>query len=168
MTPDFKALCADISQEFPRFELVRKRGSWAMRLFGLVLGERFLTTYVSTIGSRVYVPDEFDGWTEASRCVVLRHERVHMRQSRRLTFLLFTLLYALVPLPLGLAYCRARFEMEAYAESLQAFKDYDMDYSSDHRREWFLRQFTTGMYVWMWPFKGVLNRWFDEAVAGLK
>ncbi len=168
ITPDFAALCAEVKAEFPSFSIAKKSGSWWLSLVGKVLGQQFMTSYVTTIMDTVYVPDDFDTWSDAGKCAILRHERVHMRQAARLTYPVFAFLYMFVFLPLGLAYLRARFEMEAYTESLQAFKDYGMDYSSDARKQWLLTQFVTSAYGWMWPFPGTVGGWFDSAVASLK
>ena len=51
--------------------------------------------------------------SDIARTVLLRHERVHLRQRRRYGFLPFAILYLIPLLPLGLAYFRARFEWEA-------------------------------------------------------
>lgn len=167
MTPDFKALCAETTTEFPKFKIANKQESQFMKSIALVMGKRFMTNYITTIHTTVYVPDGFDRWTEASKCALLRHERVHMRQARKWTFPLYAVLYLLAYLPLGLAYFRARMEWEAYEESLAAFKDYGLDYSSDGRRAWLVEQFTSSAYGWMWPFPKTVTKWFDDAVAKL-
>src|SRR5262249_12017322 len=90
---------------------------WALT-FG---GQRtYRTDYVATLGHTIYVPADFDRWEPAHALSVLRHELVHVAQFERWGFLGMVLLYGLLPLPLGLAYGRARLEWEAYRETLRA------------------------------------------------
>jgi hypothetical protein len=167
LTPDVNAIKAEIKSEFPAFTVVNKADSTLMKLLSHVMVSTFMTNFTTTIGNTVYVPDEFESWSPASQCAVLRHERVHMRQARRLTFPLFAFLYLLVFFPLGLAYFRAKFEMEAYAESLAAYKDYGRSYSDAETKAWVTGEFTGASYGWMWPFSSTINAWFDSTVAAL-
>lgn len=166
-TPDVVAVKADITKEFPSFKIAKKSDNRFMKLLAKLLGKQFMTSYVTTIGHTVYVPDTWDAWSAVAQCAVLRHERVHMRQARRLTMPVFTALYLLVFFPVGLAYWRARLEMEAYCESLAAFKEYGADYSSDDRKAWLVKQFTTSAYGYMWPFPRVIEGWFKKAMKKL-
>jgi hypothetical protein len=93
-----------------------------------------------------------------------------MRQFRRFTLLGMAILYLLVPLPMGLSYFHARFEKEAYAESMRAASEI---YGGDHietarYRDRILEQFYGPSYGWMWPFKGHLNRWYDSIVEEIR
>ena len=167
LTPDLTAIKAEVKSEFPKFQTVYKRDSWLMRALSVLMVSTFMDSFVTTIGNTVYLPNYWDEYDAATQCGLLRHERVHMRQARRLTFPLFAFLYLLVFLPVGLAYFRARFEMEAYTESLAADKDYGDDFSSDEKKAWLLNQFTSGNYGWMWPFPKTVEGWIDDAVAKL-
>ena len=168
-------LLDDIRKEFPSFKLVAKQDSLFMKLiagflflitFGLQ--RKFMTEYITTVGCHVYVPPRWykDGYV--SRMIVLRHERIHMRQRRRYTMPLFTLLYVLLPLPGGLAYFRAKFEMEAYEETLKAIVDLCHDgaerVTSAELRDEILSYFIGASYCWMWPFRKRLERWYADAV----
>jgi hypothetical protein len=101
--------------------------------------------------------------------VTLRHELIHLRQFRRYTLFGMAFLYLLVPLPLGLAWFRARFEWEAYRESIRAAAELHgrAHVEAPAFRERILGQFTSGAYGWMWPFRGQLERWYDAALRGL-
>lgn len=166
ITADYAALCAEVKAEFPKFKIAKKSGNWFLRLVGHVMGQQFMTNYITTIVNTVYVPDDWDTWADDSKSVIIRHERVHMRQSRKLTYPFYAFLYLLV-MPMFLSYFRAKLEMEAYTESLKAFKDYGMDYNSPYRKQWLVNQYVTGAYGWMWPFPKTVGRWFDEAVSKL-
>ena len=124
----------------------------------------------TTIGQTVYVTADWDDRAAEQRYVTMRHELVHMRQFRRYTLPGMAFLYLLVPLPLGLAWFRARFEKEAYAESIRAWAEvFGPAYPRRPEiREHVLRQFTSGSYGWMWPFPRAFDRWFDEAMADIR
>ena len=78
-----------------------------------------------------------------------------------------TLLYLFLPLPLGLAYGRARMEWEAYEETIVAtceLKGPEAARSPSLRRH-IVSQFTSANYGWMWPFRATVERWYDQALA---
>lgn len=164
---------AEILREFPAFREVRKADSRLMKaissfLKAVTLGgmSSFMDRYTTTIGTTVYTPEGWDSWDDASRCAILRHERVHMRQAARHGMLLFSVLYLLPLFPLGLAWFRARFEQEAYEESIAASLELRGSHSamSPEFKERMVRQFTGPAYGYMWPFKGSVEKWFDDAL----
>lgn len=169
-------LLAAMRREFPRFRVVEKRGDRLSRaidvaLKGLTLGgqSRYLSHYHTVIGDTLYVPD---GWDEAAaidRIITLRHERVHLRQRRRYTMAGMTLWYLAGPLPLGLSWGRARIEWEAYEETLRATLELKGRAAllSPALRRHVVEQFVGPAYGWMWPFRGQIERWYDEAVERL-
>lgn len=172
----YRQLLADIAAEFPRFRLVRKDRSWLQRGIDLFLRlvtlggqSRYLDGYVTTIGQRVYVPRDWEARPAAERCLVLLHERVHLRQFRRFGLPLMAVLYLLFPLPFGLAWARMRFEREAYEETLRATAAwYGRAAVCDPGfRAHIVEQFISGAYGWMWPFRRAIERWYDGVVAAL-
>ena len=165
----------DIRAEFPHYRIVYKELSPLMRMVGLLLflltagaQRSFMSDYVTTIGTTVYVPFKWDAWTDDIKIGVLLHERVHMRQAKKYTFPLYAFLYLFVPLPLGLAYFRMRFEREAYEETIRYDLETRPKLLDPERLALFRRviidQFTTGAYGWMWPFRHQLECWFDDVV----
>jgi hypothetical protein len=172
----YQALLDEIGTEFPRFRIVKKHESTFQRAIGAALtavtfgGQRvYLTSYQTTIGFTVYVTPDWDTLPADQRYVTMRHERAHLRQFRRYTLVGMAFLYLLVPLPLGLAYCRARFEWEGYAESIRASAEV---YGRAHVesaafKENIVRQFTSGAYGWMWPFPRRVRAWIDAEIAAL-
>jgi len=164
---------AEMRAEFPHFTLVYKRDSWVCHVLHVALlvvtlgGQRlFLTGYYTVLGDTLYVPDSWDQLGDADRVILLRHERVHLRQRRRYGSLGMTLLYLLPFFPLGLAYGRARIEWEAYTETLRATLELRGEHAlrSPALKERIVSQFTSAAYGWMWPFKATVEGWFDEAV----
>ncbi len=170
------ALLADMRREFPRFRIVPKSKSPLSRsidvaLRCLTLGgqRRYMTHFHTVIGDTLYVPACWHDTPALDKIITLRHERVHLRQRRRYTMAGMTLLYLVLPLPLGLAYGRARIEWEAYAETLRA--THELKGAAAARcpglRAHIVSQFVGPNYGWMWPFRGQVERWYDAALAAL-
>lgn len=177
MTTDARAalqrFVVEMQTEFPSFRIVKKERSSFAKAIDVALklvtlgGQReFMTRYYTVIGDTLYVPEGFDDIDPIDVVVTLRHERVHLRQRRRYTFLGMAVIYLMLPLPLGLAYGRARIEWEAYTETLRAVKELKGEEAlkSAELKERIVRQFTSAAYGWMWPFKSQVERWYDEAM----
>ncbi len=172
----YEALVDTLRAEFPRFRIVRKDRSGLHKaihyaLCAITVGQMtsYLDGYQTTIGRTVYVTSDWDDWDPERRYVTLRHEAVHLRQFRTFTLPGMALLYVLLPLPLGLAWFRAYFEKEAYAESIRAAAEvWGRDYPrrADYRSH-VIGQFTGAAYGWMWPFRAGLERWYDQVLASL-
>jgi hypothetical protein len=172
----YDRLLVEIQAEFPRFRLIPKAESAFQKLIHnalvvITFGQMrsYLSSYQTTLGQRIYVTPSWEARSHADRYMVLCHERIHMRQFRRFTWPGMTLLYLLVPMPMGLAYFRARFEMEAYAESMRAAAElYGKAHVEEPEfREHILKQFRGASYGWMWPFPGYLARWYQREVDKL-
>ena len=170
-------MLAELRDEFPRFRVVHKRDSLLSRAIDLLLRvltigaqRAYLTHYHTVLGDTLYLPDAWATETETARVIILRHERVHLRQRRRLGFLLFATLYLLPFFPLGLAYGRARLEWEAYRETLVATADLcGLDAArSSALRQHIIGRFCSGEYGWMWPFRKRVQRWYDHAILEIE
>ena len=122
--------------------------------------------YYTVLGDTLYVPDSWDQLGGADRIILLRHERVHLRQRRRYGALGMALLYLLPFFPLGLAYGRARIEWEAYTETLRATAELlGLDAARDPAlRQRIVSRFTGPDYGWMWPFRSQVERWYQAAL----
>ncbi|MCG8418732.1 MAG: hypothetical protein MJE77_12410 [Proteobacteria bacterium] len=172
----YNRLVEEIRREFPGFRVVRKDRSRFQQLlhYGLCLitlgrMRRYLDGYQTTIGRTVYVTPDWDCRDADDRYVTLRHERVHLRQFRRYTLIGMSFAYLLLPLPLGLAYCRARLEWEAYEETMRAAASL---FGIEHVRgpafrNRIIEQFTGPSYGWMWPFRRHVDAWYDSVLAAL-
>lgn len=166
-----------LRQEFPAFRIVPKHGNLfshsidlALKLVTLGAQRRYLTHYHTVIGYTLYVPPGWAQMSDVARVILLRHERVHLRQRRRYGFVLFAFLYLVPFLPLGLAYGRARLEWEAYRETLRATAELQgVAALADGRlKDEIIRRFVGGDYGWMWPFPGRVRAWIDEALAEIE
>lgn len=169
-------LLAEIRAEFPRFRLIKKAESRFQRIIHgalvvVTFGQMraYLDGYQTTIGNRIYVTPDWDERGADERYLILRHERIHLRQFRRFTLPGMAVLYLLLPLPAGLAWFRAKFEMEAYAESIRAGAAL---HGRDHVaagpfRDHIVAQFLGPSYGWMWPFRRAVNSWYDSILVSL-
>ena len=106
------------------------------------------------LGDTLYVPDSWDELGPDERAILLRHERVHLRQRRRYGTVGMALIYLLPIFPLGLAYGRARIEWEAYQETLRATLEHKgrTAVRDPLLRDRIVARFTGPAYGWMWPF----------------
>jgi hypothetical protein len=170
------ALLAELRGEFPAFRIRPKRGSAlsrcidiALRVLTLGAQHSYLTEYHTVLGHTLYVPDTWESASDVDRAIVLRHERVHLRQLRRYGTALLAFLYLVPWFPVGLAWGRARLEWEAYSETLRATAQYrGVDaLRNPELRARIVGRFVGGAYGFMWPFPRQVGRWFDEAVADL-
>jgi hypothetical protein len=177
MAGQTEAMLAEINGEFPRFGIVYKRNSLFSKVIDVALravtfnGQRhYMTRFHTVIGSTLYVPDSWDTTSDLDRVITLRHERVHLRQSRRYTAIGMAFLYLVPFVPLGLAYGRARIEWEAYAETVRAIAELKgLAAAEDPRlRKHILEQFTSASYGWMWPFREQLDRWYDALLVEVR
>jgi hypothetical protein len=177
MEARYSALLDEIAKEFPGFRVVKKDQSRFQRAIGAVLRvltfgaqKGYLTRYQTTIGRTVYVTPDWDDRPAAERYITMRHERVHLRQFRRWTLPGMAVAYVLLPFPVGVAWCRMRFERAGYEESIRAAAEvHGLRFVEEERyREYVIEQFTGGGYGWMWPFRAGLERWYDAVLASLK
>jgi hypothetical protein len=168
-------LLAEIVAEFPGFAVIPKRDSALQKLIARLLllvtfgGQRhYMTRYHTVLFGKLYVPDAWSAMDDGARYVLLRHERIHLRQRRRMGDVVMGFVY-LVPLfPIGLAWGRARIEWEAYLETIAATAEvYGLEAARKLEEE-IVQRFVGPDYGWMWPFPGTIRRWFRLAIDDLK
>jgi len=139
-----------------------------LRLVTLGSQSAYLDRYVTTLGNHIYVTPDWAQRSLGDRWVTLCHELVHVDQFARYGFVPMALAYLLLPLPMGLAWCRMRLEREAYAESVRATYELGGLPAAKALREHVVSQFVSGSYGWMWPFPSAMERWFDALIADLE
>jgi hypothetical protein len=172
----YDTLVAALQLEIPGFRIVRKDRSRlhraidvALRIVTLGKMRDYLGSYQTTIGKTVYVTADWESIDRLQRYVTLRHEAVHLRQFRTWSLPVMAVLYVLLPLPLGLAYFRARFEQAAYAETIRAAAEVwgaSLPRQAAYRAH-VIEQFTGPSYGWMWPFRSAIERWYDGVLSTL-
>lgn len=168
-------LLGEIRAEFPRFAIVRKRDSGLQRAIGVALaaitlgGQRsYMSRYHTVLFGRLYVPDAWERMDDDARYILLRHERVHLRQRRRMGDAAMAFVYMVPFFPLFLAWGRARIEWEAYVETIRATAEvHGLDAARGLEGE-IVRRYVGPDYGWMWPFPRTVRRWFREVVAGIE
>ena len=166
-----------IRTEFPAFRIVEKQGDrlshtldWLLKILTLGGQRQYLTHYHTVLGFTLYVPSAWQAASDVERAIVLRHERVHLRQRRRYGMALFAFLYLVPLLPLGLAWGRARLEWEAYSETLRATAELCglAAVGAPELRRKIVGRFTGGAYGWMWPFEAQVQRWYDRVLGEIE
>lgn len=142
----------------------------ALRIITFGRQDRFMSEYVTTLGRRIYVPEQWPTYPPAHRYLTLRHEAVHVRQFRRLTWPGMTLVYLLLPLPVGLAAGRAWLEWQAYRETLVATWQLHGEAAARDRRleDHIVERFTSADYAWMWLPGRQVRRWIAKTLDALE
>jgi hypothetical protein len=170
-----ESLLADIQREFPSFDVVPKRGDTLQRIIALLLavvtlgGQRhYLTRYHTVLFGKLYVPDAWRGMDDDARYILLRHERVHLRQRRRMGDFVMAFVYLVPFFPLFLAWGRARIEWEAYVETIRATAEVHGLDAARGLEDDIVRRYVGPDYGWMWPFPGTVRAWFREVLADLE
>ena len=168
-------LLAEIRAEFPTFRIVPKRGDSLQRAIAVLLavvtlgGQRsYLTRYHTVLFGKLYVPDAWGEMGDEARYILLRHERVHLRQRRRMGDLRMAIVYLLPFLPLFLAWGRARIEWEAYVETIVATAEVHGMAAARALEEEIVKRYVGPDYGWMWPFPHAIRRWFAEVIADIE
>jgi len=175
MSPRSDAFIDEIRSEFPRFRIRYKRDSKlqraidrALRLVTLGRMSTYATQYHTVLFGVLWVPDAWDRMSDVDRVILLRHERVHLRQRERMGDVLMGFVYLVPFFPLFLAYGRARIEWEAYEETITATAELLGFERAKALKPHIVRRFVSADYGWMWPFPHAVERWFDSHLATLE
>ena len=174
MMPLSDAFIAEMKREFPSFSIRYKRDSklqraihTALRVVTLDRMSTYATQYHTVLFGTLWVPDSWDRMSDVDRVILLRHERIHLRQRRRMGDVVMTFVYLVPFFPLFLAYGRARIEWEAYEETLAATAELVGIDAARALKGPIVSRFVGPDYGWMWPFPKTIERWFDEHIARL-
>jgi hypothetical protein len=170
-----EALLREIRDEFPAFAILPKRTSALQRAIAVALaiitlgGQRhYLTRYHTVLFGKLWVPDSWDSMGDDERYILLRHERIHLRQRRRMGDLTMAFVYLVPFFPLFLAWGRARIEWEAYVETIRATAEVRGLAAARALESEIVRRYTGPDYGWMWPFSSVVRGWFREVIDDLE
>lgn len=91
----FKEFESEMHKHY-NFDIKYKNQSLFMKFLGTLLffNKGFMTTFITTIGSTIYFPDEeFILKDEFGSCQILAHELVHVKQANKYSKILFSFLY---------------------------------------------------------------------------
>ncbi len=177
--PRAKALLASVTErlESRGVELVYKSDSRfqraidrALRVVTFGAMDSYLSSYVTTIGRTIYLPDDWEETSPGRRWETLEHELVHVEQFERYGLVGMAVLYLLVPLPMGLSWFRARLEWEAYRVTIRCVAELEgIEAARDASfREEIVRRFTGPDYGYMWPFARSVHRWIEGELATIE
>lgn len=158
---------------WPELKVVNKDQASLMKTIDVLLRvvtfgkmTTFMSGYVTTMGTTVYVPSDWEERNSTSKAVTMRHELVHLAQEKRLGTLLYRLSYVFWVLPCVFSIGRRNLEREAYEETLRAYTEYfgRSVVKSSLLRKHIIEQFTSASYCWMWPWKRSNDAWYDSVV----
>lgn len=177
----------------PDAKIVKKSESWLIKAIGWLLkpfNPDFMSTYITTLGRIIYVPDQFFQEDEDQCLGVLAHETQHIIDYQKnpvwfsLSYLfpqclaalslfalfgllnpwMFLFLLALgflAPLPAPFRY---QYELRGYRVSIllgRVFYRYGPSEMSQIK-DWFKKQMTTGNYYFAWPFATKIDQDLED------
>lgn len=167
----------DLQSKYPRLQLVNKADHLLSRIIArllwlLTLGRQrsYLEGVVTTLGSTVYLPRDWQQRSDKEKYLVMRHEAVHLAQFQRYGWFIMGIMYLCWPLPFGLAYGRARLEWEAYEESIRAIAELEglQAARSQKLKDMIIKHFISANYGWMWPFPRMVESWFSASLRKIE
>ncbi len=173
----YQSYVVELARELGELVVIQKRDSRLCLLIDKVLRaltfgkqDRFLSSYTTTLGRRIYVPDDWRYLPALERYLILRHEAVHVRQFKRFTFPGMVLLYLLLPLPFGFAGGRAWLEWQGYRETLVATWQVRGREAAmkPELTDFIVKRFTGADYGWMWVFGGTVRRAIRKTLEKLE
>jgi hypothetical protein len=140
-----------------------------LNFFVRLFNKTFMTTYATTICNRVYIPRSWLG--RDLRRLLVHEVGGHVRQCRAcglgihpwVGFPLYTLLYAILFFPVGLAYFRYRFELGADAKAWAwSLRNGETVTDIKKRAESFAQTVASWDYLKPWPATLVWNGFMDK------
>lgn len=177
MTPSerYNILLKDLLDEGITIEPKASKWYWkaiASILLVISFGQiKFMESSTTTIGNVIGTPSSWESFPDASKYETLLHETRHIRQYKKfglgnawVGIIPVGFAYLFLPFPVGIAYCRAKLEQEGYEESIRAIIQLSGLTAALESKTFFVSQFTSANYLWMWPFKSNVEKWFDAAV----
>lgn len=136
-----------------------------VKIVTLGKNKTFLSSFVTTIGNTIAVPTNWEDWPDAVKVAILEHELVHVGQFAKYGLIPTSIAYLLLPLPIGLAYCRYRLERVAYLHGIKVEMAYYPGVDRDSMVECAVKQLTGPNYGWTWPFRSSVRNWFRKELG---
>jgi hypothetical protein len=177
-------LLSQLRREFPTL-IFGTKDHWYWKLihyFLLIVSfggqKEFLSGYTTTIGMLIAFSGKVHkmikegkpgGPWEDRLWALLQHEREHLLDFKRFGVFLMFVLYVFAFFPVGLAWGRAWIERKGFIASLRAKYVCDRHWAEHSSyRDWWISRFTGSSYIWQWPFKKQVARWFDTELTALR
>lgn len=143
---------------------------WLVWLVGLIVpafAERFWTEISNGFGPYLILPDRsWSDWTDPTVYKVVRHEYIHMIDSRDHPSWWMMLTYFLLPFPTMIT-GRAYWEYRAYAVFMMAEYEHRGEIS-DATIQWIADQFTSSLYLWMFPFRSIVVEMLERTARDIE
>lgn len=150
--------------EFPKLKIRELGSTWISRFIKWISPG---TTGLALFNS-VYI--SADEWGKDKGAETLSHEMAHIRDQHKL-WILYFVLYWLPPIGPSL---KAVLEWRGYRENLRWIHEHPISsdpeynkYLEDYYCQWVAGQFSSAMYLWMWPFKKAMYRKSQDFIAKL-
>lgn len=119
---------------------------------------KFMTNYITTIGDKIYVPDNWERIHPKIKDMILVHENVHVKQYQKEKFL-FYFKYLFWPLPFLHAHARLNYEIEAYAtEIVYGYHKYGHPVFDGRVYSNVISQLSGPMYFWTCVNKAYIGK----------
>jgi len=150
---------------FRGIKLVSKSDSKLMKICAYLLKHfvpRFMQGFATSIGKTIYVPTEWDNFSEGRQTSLLKHELVHIDQYK-MWWILYAPLYLLFPLPILFSY-RYYFEREAYLVSLKHLNYEELGVTKAEMIDKYSNYLTDKTYLWAGKLVGFekTKKWFEK------
>lgn len=154
------SISLELKDEFPKYKVVEKETSKFMKFLNFFVRffcPTFMTQFTTVQGYTVYMPKVYINTFVGAATLV--HERQHMRDHKRWWYL-YDISYVLF-LPAGLT-MRAMWEWRGYRESMRFLYAWFGEINQINRDS-IVNEFTSSLYLWMWPFKGHMTSIVNKA-----
>jgi hypothetical protein len=180
-------LLTDLKKEFPELIICLKNDVWwhwvihvLICVITLFFNRRYMGGFTTTTPNRIALSDDYyrklkiiGPSDNPSLCdydeiwVTLSHERQHLRDFRDWGFFKMAWMY-LIP-PFFFAWGRTKIELRAYAVTLACDFQLNREFvESVKYKNWWVNQFTSAGYAWMWVLKSDVCSWFDDNLKSLQ
>lgn len=118
--------------------------------------------YTQCINKTIYLPYDWKNRSRRQQYYTLVHEATHAIQFKKYGLFLMSLLYLFIPFPVVFAWFRAKFEREAKRNVFLEKKKLNEPVLHELEMPSYISTFSSSSYLWMWPFKKQLKRWYRK------
>lgn len=148
------------------FRYVFKNQSVLMRIIGKVF-KHFYEMVPTSIGRTIYLPVQWEVFSDSVKEIILLHEKAHMKQQQRCGWVAYMLLITFI---FPILYCpfRLHWEKEAWEDTIhQTAVRHRAGLLEDEGFQWFVSQeslFYTIRSGWMWKDHKAVHEWLCSTI----